>query len=71
MFTSTVNRKMLSELAIDDAASFSDLVNVAKEALKSGKKPEVNCKPLHHTYISSDHLKTITTILKIKKKSKK
>ena len=32
---------MLSELAIDDAASFSDLVNVAKEALKSGKKPEV------------------------------
>ncbi len=37
----TVNRKMLSELAIDDAASFSDLVNVAKEALKSGKKPEV------------------------------
>jgi len=37
----TVNRKMLSELAIDDAKAFSDLVNVAKEALKSGKKPEV------------------------------
>ncbi len=34
-----VNRKMLSELAIDDAASFTNLVNVAKEALKSGKKP--------------------------------
>ena len=36
-----VNRKMLSELAIDDAASFTNLVNVAKEALKSGKKAEV------------------------------
>lgn len=33
-----VNRKMLSELAIDDAASFTNLVNIAKEALKSGKK---------------------------------
>lgn len=36
-----VNRKMLSELAIDDAKAFSELVNVAKEALKSGKKAEV------------------------------
>lgn len=35
-----VNRKMLSELAIDDAAAFTNLVNVAKEALKSGKKAE-------------------------------
>lgn len=34
-----VNRKMLSELAIDDAASFTNLVNIAKDALKSGKKP--------------------------------
>ena len=34
-----VNRKMLSELAIDDATSFANLVNIAKEALKSGKKP--------------------------------
>ncbi len=34
-----INRKMLSELAIDDAASFTKLVEVAKEALKSGKKP--------------------------------
>ena len=29
-----VNRKMLSELAIDNAASFSDLVVIAKEALE-------------------------------------
>ena len=36
-----VNRKMLSELAIDDATSFTNLVNVAKEALKNGKKVEI------------------------------
>ncbi len=33
-----VNRKMLSELAIDDAVGFANLVNVAKDALKNGKK---------------------------------
>ncbi len=31
-----VNRKMLSELAIDDAASFKNLVEIAKDALKNG-----------------------------------
>jgi len=35
-----VNRKMLSEIAIDNAAAFSELVNVAKSSLKSGKKVE-------------------------------
>lgn len=35
-----VNRKMLSELAIDNAANFTGLVNIAKEALKNGKKVE-------------------------------
>ena len=29
----TINRKMLSEIAIDDAAAFTNLVNVAKDAL--------------------------------------
>ena len=29
-----INRKMLSEMAIHDPAGFTDLVNVAKEALK-------------------------------------
>ena len=29
-----INRKMLSEMAIHDAAAFTELVNVAKEALK-------------------------------------
>ncbi len=37
-----INRKMLSELAIDDPASFTKLVNVAKEALKNGKKVAKN-----------------------------
>ena len=34
----TINRKMLSELAIDNPASFKDLVDIAKDALKDGKK---------------------------------
>ena len=29
----TINRKMLSEVAIDDAAAFTKLVNIAKDAL--------------------------------------
>lgn len=33
-----VNRKMLSELAIDNPAAFTELVNVSKNALNSGKK---------------------------------
>ncbi len=37
----TVNRKMLSELAIDDPKSFTNLVDIAKDALKSGKKTTV------------------------------
>ena len=36
-----INRKMLSELAIDNPKAFSELVEVAQNALKSGKKPEV------------------------------
>ena len=35
----TVNRKMLSELAIDNPKAFKDLVDIAKDALK-GKKYE-------------------------------
>lgn len=33
----TVNRKMLTELAIDSPAAFSDLVNIAKSALNGEK----------------------------------
>ena len=35
-----INRKMLSELAIDNPKAFTELVATAKEALKSGKKAE-------------------------------
>ena len=41
----TVNRKMLSELAIDNKEAFANLVVIAKDALKSGKKPEVKEAP--------------------------
>lgn len=34
----TVNRKMLAELAIDNKEAFTNLVEIAKDALKSGKK---------------------------------
>ena len=41
----TINRKMLSELAIDNKEAFANLVEIAKDALKSGKKPEVKEAP--------------------------
>lgn len=34
----TVNRKMLAELAIDNKEAFTNLVDIAKDALKNGKK---------------------------------
>lgn len=34
-----INRKMLSELAINDPAAFADLVELAKKAIASGKRP--------------------------------
>jgi len=34
----TVNRKMLSEIAIDSPKAFSDLVEIAKDALKNPEK---------------------------------
>lgn len=33
-----VNRKVLSEIAISDPAAFTDLTNLAKDALENGKK---------------------------------
>ena len=39
-----INRKMLSEVAIDNAAAFTELVNVAKAALE-GKLEEVKAAP--------------------------
>ena len=39
-----INRKMLSEIAIDDAAAFTNLVNIAKAALE-GKTVKQEVKP--------------------------
>jgi large subunit ribosomal protein L20 len=36
-----VNRKMLSEIAIHDAAAFEQLVKIAQEGIKKGNKPDV------------------------------
>ncbi len=36
-----INRKMLSELAIDNPKAFTEIVNIAKDALKNGAKKEV------------------------------
>ena len=40
----TINRKMLSELAIDNKEAFKDLVTIAKDALKDGKKSSSDAK---------------------------
>ena len=40
----TINRKMLSELAIDNKEAFKDLVTIAKDALKDGKKSSLDAK---------------------------
>ena len=40
-----INRKMLSEIAIDDAKAFTNLVNVAKDAL-AGKTIKQEVKPV-------------------------
>ena len=40
----TINRKMLSELAIDNKEAFKDLVAIAKDALKDGKKSSSDAK---------------------------
>ena len=34
----TINRKMLAEIAIDNAETFTNLVNIAKDALENGSK---------------------------------
>ena len=50
-----INRKMLSEVAIDDAASFTNLVNMAKDAL-AGKeiKQEVKAAKVEKTTEKKD-----------------
>jgi len=39
-----VNRKMLSELAINDSKAFNDLIEASKATIASGKKPQPKVK---------------------------
>ncbi len=52
----TVNRKMLSELAIDNKEAFSDLVKIAKDALdgKAYKAPELKLEAKKETKVVTD-----------------
>ncbi len=56
----TINRKMLSEIAIDDAAAFTNLVNVAKDAL-AGKTIKQEVKPVKETVEKVDKKSSETT----------
>lgn len=63
----TINRKMLSELAIDNKEAFKDLVTIAKDALKSGKKVEVKEEKKSETKVEkteNDYSKMTLTELK-------
>ena len=53
----TINRKMLSEIAINDAASFTQLVNVANSALNG----EVTLEKTVKTEIKKEETKVETT----------
>lgn len=59
-----INRKMLSEIAIDDAASFTNLVNVAKAALE-GKEIKQEVKT---TKPAKAEVKTTKTESKVETK---
>ncbi len=58
----TINRKMLSEIAIDDASTFTNLVNVAKSALE-GKTVKQESK--------SAKVEKVETKAEVKPKTKK
>ena len=63
----TINRKMLSELAIDNKEAFKDLVTIANDALKSGKKVEVKEEKKSETKVEkteNDYSKMTLTELK-------
>lgn len=51
----TINRKMLSEIAIDNPVAFTDLVNVAKDGLAGKKFEEV--KPVKKETVKKENKK--------------
>ena len=50
----TINRKMLSEIAIDSPETFTNLVNIAKDALESGSKVEKTTVTKKNEDVESD-----------------
>ena len=62
----TVNRKMLSELAIDNAKAFTELVNIANDALngKEIKKAVVKETPKKETKTTKEEVKETTDLSK-------
>ena len=53
----TINRKMLSELAIDNKKSFAALVETAKKALKGEVKKEVETKEVKKETVKKETVK--------------
>ena len=60
----TINRKMLSELAIDNKEAFKDLVTIAKDALKEGKKSSTDSNAEKKVETKVDYSKMTLTELK-------
>ncbi len=61
----TINRKMLSEIAINDPASFKELVNVANKGLKGEKvAPKVETKKETKVEVKTDDKKVEKTTSK-------
>ena len=64
-----INRKMLSEMAIEDKAEFKKLVDVAKDAL-NGKMPKAESKPAKKETATKE-VKTTTKKETVKKETTK
>ena len=64
-----INRKMLSEIAIEDKAEFKKLVDVAKDAL-NGKMPKAESKPAKKETATKE-VKTTTKKETVKKETTK
>ena len=65
----TVNRKMLSELAIDNPKAFSDLVVIAKDALNGKAYVPKNISATKEKEVKTDSTKTTSSKSDVKKSS--
>jgi len=58
----TINRKMLAEIAIDNAETFTNLVNIAKEALENGTKEVKETKTVKKEATKKEAKKDISSM---------